>query len=78
VTERRARERVDQTLCGPLGLLPSGIGQEDRELVAAVPGRDVRSAERSPDQVGGPAEDLVTEEMAERVVDELEVVEDRA
>ena len=57
------------------GVVAVGLGQDDRELVAAVAGRDVRAAQRRPDEFRGPGQDPVAEQVAERVVDELEVVE---
>ena len=52
-----------------------GLGQDDRELVAAVPGGHVRRAQRRADELRHPGQDPVAEQVAERVVDELEVVE---
>ena len=51
------------------------LGQDDRELVAAVARRDVRAAQGRADELRGPGEDAVAEQVAEGVVDELEVVE---
>ena len=73
--ERPVAERLEDPLGGVPGLVAVGLGQDDRELVAAVAGRDVRRAQRRPDELRGPGQDPVAEQVAERVVDELEVVE---
>src|SRR4051794_7687288 len=75
VAEGHRCEGVHEPLSGPFGLVVVRVGQKDRELVAAVASGDVRRAERSPDDLGGPSQDVVAEEMAEPVVDELEIVD---
>ena len=49
----RSKRRPTGSLGGVRGLGP-GVGQQDRELVAAVAGRDVGRAQRRPDHLGGP------------------------
>ena len=52
-----------------------GLGQEDDELVAAVAGRRVDLADARRDDLADAAQDLVAGEVAEPVVDGLELVE---
>ena len=68
-------ERLEDPFRGPGRFVGVGLRQDDRELVAAVAGRDIRGAQGRPDELGGPGQDAVAEQVAERVVDELEVVE---
>jgi len=51
------------------------LRQDDGELVAAVAGRHIRRSQRRPDQLGGPRQHAVAEQVTEGVVHELEVVE---
>ena len=53
----------------------AGVGQDDRELVAAHAVGDVRAAPRGPDRVGQGLQALVAGLVAVGVVDGLEVVE---
>ena len=73
--ERVVAERLEDPLRGAPGLVAVGLGQDDRELVAAVARRDVRRAQRRADELRRPGQDPVAEQVAERVVDQLEVVE---
>ena len=73
--ERPVAEGLEDALGGDPCLVRPGVGQDEGELVAAVAGRDVRRPQGGPDQLGGPGQHPVAEEVAERVVDELEVVE---
>src|ERR1051325_5800687 len=52
-----------------------GLRQDDGELVATVASGDVRASKGRADELGRPRQDAVTEQVAERVVDQLEVVE---
>ena len=56
-------------------IVARGLGEDQRELVAAVAGRDVGGAQRRPHQLGHVDQDAVAVEVAEAVVDELEVVQ---
>ena len=53
----------------------AGVGQDDRELVAAHPVGDVRAASGGPDRLGQGLQALVAGLVAVGVVDRLEVVE---
>ena len=68
-------ERDDDPVGGVLGGLAVGVRQDDRELVAAVARADVAGSQGRSDLLGGPGQDAVAEQVAERVVHELEVVE---
>src|SRR5262249_46389410 len=79
VTDRRNRFRGDvvaQPLVELPGLFQARLGQDDGELVASVPGGDVRLPEHLAHPVGDAGERGVSGEMAlEAIVDLLEVVE---
>ena len=49
--------------------------EQDRELVAALPGRDVLGPDRARQALGDLDEEAVAGPVAERVVDDLEVVD---
>ena len=66
---RRAARPWPATAAGP-----ARLGQ-DRELVAAQPGDEVAVADRAGDPLGHGDEERVAGGVAERVVDDLEVVE---
>ena len=52
-----------------------GVGQQDRELVAAQPPQPVAGAQLHGDHVGEVAQELVAHRMPEGVVDQLEVIQ---
>ena len=58
-----------------LRLFDPGLGEHDRELVAAVARRDVGRAQHLAEPVGDAGERGVPDEVVEPVVDPLEVVE---
>jgi hypothetical protein len=58
-----------------LGLLPAGIAEEDRELVAAEPHEEVVRAEPGPEQAAHLHEEYITDVVPEAVVDLLEPVQ---
>ena len=58
-----------------LGVLAARLGQDHRELVAADPAGDVGRADDAADAVGDLGEHGVAAEVADAVVDALEVVE---
>ena len=58
-----------------VGLLGRGLGEQDRELVAAEPGEHVGLAQAAAQQLRDAHDQLVAGRVAERVVDRLEVVE---
>ena len=58
-----------------LRLVGVGVREQDGELVAAQPGEDVGLPQPLPEQLGDPDEELVPGEMAEAVVDLLELVQ---
>ncbi len=64
-----------QPLVEPLCLFDPGLGEDDRELVAAVAGCDVGRAQHLAEPVGDAGERDVPDEVTEPVVDLLEVVE---
>ena len=68
-------ERTAQPLGARDGSIDVGLGQKQRELLAAEPPRDVDVAPVGPDQVGEGLEHLVAGVVAEPIVDQLEVVE---
>ena len=72
--ERLVAECLEDALGCAACLRRVGVGQDHGELVAAIACGHVRRAEGRADQLGGPREHTVAEEVAERVVDELEVV----
>ena len=51
--ERPVAEGFEDPLPGASGLVRVGLGQDDRELVAAVAGGDVGRAQRRPDELRG-------------------------
>lgn len=58
-----------------LRLRQIGIGQQDRELVAAQPPQPVAGAQLHGDHVGEVAQELVAHRMPKGVVDQLEVIQ---
>ena len=73
----RNRTRGDVRLQPPvelLGVVERRLGEDDRELVAAHPAGDVRGADDVADAVGHLGENGIAREVADLVVDRLEVV----
>ena len=75
LADRRLRDRILDPREQQMGVGESGLGQDHRELVAADPAGDVRGAHRALDAFGRNREDLVPGQMADPVVDLLEVVQ---
>ena len=72
----RHLQRVDHPLRHREGALELDlVRQQDRELVAAQPGRQVVGPDAAPDPVRHGRQEPVAGRVAERVVDDLEVVE---
>ena len=74
--ERRVAERGEDPLGDARRVLAVGLGEDQRELVAAVAGRDVRGAQRA-DRISSATWTSTPSPYTwpKRVVDELEVVE---
>ena len=68
-------ERSDQSSCEPFCSLVRAVAGQNRELVAAEPGRQVAGSHHTADTARDRDQELVTGVMAEAVVDRLEVVE---
>jgi hypothetical protein len=68
-------ERVQQPVGDRQRLLRPGVGEQDGELVAAEPRRQVVRSDVGAQPVGDGGEDAVTGGVTEGVVDVLEVVE---
>ena len=62
--ERLVAEGVQDALHGVTRVRGVGLGEDHCELVSTVSGRHVRRAERGPDQLGGPRQDAIAEQMA--------------
>ena len=73
--DRTGRERLLQPLVELVGVLERRLGQDHRELVAADAAGDVGRADDVADAVGRLGQDAVAGEVADAVVDRLEVVE---
>ena len=72
----RQRQRVEDLLGDGSGIAGARhLGEQDDELVAAVPAHRVRLAHRGLETAGGELQDPIADRVAERVVDLLEVVE---
>src|SRR5690554_6244531 len=52
-----------------------GAGQQDHELLAAVPGGDIAAADLVADPPGDAAQDVVADEVAVTIVDRLEMID---
>ncbi len=70
-----AAEHLQHVLADRPGALDGDLGEDDRELIAAEPRRDVRLADPLGDHGSDLAQELVAVAVSERLVDALEVVE---
>ncbi len=73
--ERRSAHRVVHATEELLAVLGCRLGHDHRELVTTDPAGDVGRANRLAKPVGGLREDTIAREVADLVVDRLEVVE---
>ena len=72
----RPTDLLQDSIGGSLRILgPDDVLDQHREFVAAQPGRRVTCAQRAADALRDCNQELVAHAMAERVVDDLEVVE---
>ena len=69
------REPIADALADRHGAVAGGVGQDERELVAAEPGDDVGFARAGANHAGRFHERTAAEQMPVRVVDRLEAVE---
>ena len=73
--ERALAQDPDNPSCSPMGGGRVRVGQDDRELVAAIARRDVAFPQGRTDLLGSPGQQPIAKEVAKPVVDQLEVVE---